>query len=76
MGDPGSYQAMMAQQLMGAGSLAPGMGGQNAATPYGQSFILGNQSQMAPGAAQQQAGMLGAAPPGQQQLMQPMATYG
>lgn len=73
--DPTSYQQMMAQQLMGAGSLAPGMGGQNAATPYGQNFILGNQSQMNPGAAQQQAGMLATTPPSQQ-MMQPMATYG
>lgn len=39
--DP-SYQQAMIQALMGAGSAAPGTGGQNATTPYGQGFMTGN----------------------------------
>lgn len=79
--DPQSYQQMMIQQLMGAASQAPGMGGQNASTPYGQAFMTGNQ--MMPNmatpsqAGTAQAGLQGmlsqAAP--STTLQQPMATY-
>ena len=40
--DP-SYQAAMIQALMGQQYAAPGMSGQNAGSPYGQSFITQNQ---------------------------------
>jgi hypothetical protein len=78
--DPQSYAQLMIQQLMGAGTAAPGMGGQNASTPYGAAFMTGNQmapnSAMAPQAQQGQMpqGMMGQAAPSAS-LQQPMATY-
>ena len=80
--DP-QYQQMMVQQLMGAGTQAPGMGGQNASTPYGAAFMTGNSampsymngSTGSPQARAQQSpyGMLNQSAP--QVLQQPMATY-
>lgn len=79
--DP-SYQQAMIQALMGGQSLAPGMGGQNATTPYGQGFITGNQmmptaNPMANQAAQQAAGSGQTAlnSSGSTQLMQPTSTF-
>jgi len=81
--DP-SYQSMMVQQLMGQGAAAPGTTGQNASSPYGQSFITGNQmmpnaSMLTPWYTQQQQpqsvyGMLTQNSPSQV-LQQPMASY-
>jgi hypothetical protein len=80
--DP-TYQAMMAQQLMGGATAAPGMSGQNASTPYGASFVLGNsampqmQGQAQQGAPQMQGrtpyGMLNNS--ASQVLQQPLAAY-
>ena len=39
-----SYAQMMAQQLMSSPMMPQGMGGQNATSPYGANFIMGNQS--------------------------------
>lgn len=70
----------MIQQLMNGSSMAPGMGGQNASTPYGANFMTGNMmmpsSMMQNG--QQQSGMAGLGMLGQgaaSMLQQPMATY-
>jgi hypothetical protein len=82
--DPTSnYQQMMIQQLMSGNTMAPGMGGQNASTPYGAAFMTGNTMQpqsLNPGQnfgmqAQggQQQGMLGQGI--NSVLQQPMATY-
>ena len=82
--DPQSYQQMMIQQLMQQGSTPSEMHGQNASSPYGQSFVTGNQMQAGAGMGQngypsQQAssmpGMLGQPAPSTV-LQQPMATYG
>jgi len=81
--DP-QYQQQMVQQLMGAQSMAPGMTGQNASTPYGAGFMTGNmsvpqymnpQAQQGQQQGQQQGavGMLGQGPASV--LQQPMATY-
>lgn len=79
--DP-SYQNAMIQALMGGASLAPGMGGQNATTPYGQAFMTGNQmmptaSPMSNMAATAAAGSGNTAlnSSGSTQLMQPTSTY-
>ena len=74
--DPQSYMQLMQQQLMGGATMAPGMGGQNATSPYGMAFQTGNM--MMPQQAQQQApqtmqGMLGQGP--SSMLQQPMAAY-
>lgn len=78
--DPQTYQQLMAAQLMGQGSAAPGTAGQNASTPYGAAFMTGNMSmpqQFTAQPAQQQQGggqgMLGTSV--QQMLQQPMAAY-
>lgn len=68
--DPSTYQQLMVSQLMGQGTAAPGTGGQNATSPYGQAFITGNQSMP----QQQQAGMLGTPAPSNV-LQQPMQSY-
>lgn len=68
--DP-SYQQMMIQQLMQQGQQSnPMQMGQNASTPYGQSFMTGGQ--MMP---QQPQGMIGAPVPPGQMLAQNQATY-
>lgn len=67
--DP-SYQQQMIQQLMGQSQAAPGMGGQNAASPYGQNFITGNQMTMP-----SNNGMLTNQAPNNQSMAQPYATY-
>lgn len=85
--DP-NYQQAMIQALMGGQSLAPGMGGQNASTPYGQGFMTGNMMQptanMNSNAAAANSmgssgqGLNSAATlsnNGTTQLQQPMATY-
>lgn len=70
--DPQSYMQLMQQQLMGGATMAPGMGGQNATSPYGMAFQTGNM--MMPMQAQQQTqGMLGQGP--SSVLQQPMAAY-
>lgn len=75
--DPQSYMQLMQQQLMGGATMAPGMGGQNATSPYGMAFQTGNmmmpmqsQQQQAPQTLQ---GMLGQGP--SSVLQQPMAAY-
>jgi hypothetical protein len=73
--DPQSYMQLMQQQLMGGSTMAPGMGGQNATSPYGMAFQTGNmmmpqQTQQAPQTLQ---GMLGQGP--SSVLQQPMAAY-
>jgi hypothetical protein len=84
--DPTSpnYQQMMIQALMGQGAAAPGTAGQNASSPYGQSFITGNQMMPTaamlgaypPSSSQSPYGMLTGISPASQVLQQPMATYG
>ncbi len=69
--DP-QYAQTMIQQLMQPGA-NPMATGQNASTPYGQSFMTGGQAM--PG-DQNNMGMLNNQAPGSQQLQQPMATYG
>ena len=72
--DPQSYMQLMQQQLMGGATMAPGMGGQNATSPYGMAFQTGNM--MMPQQAQQAApmqGMLGQGP--SSVLQQPRAAY-
>lgn len=78
--DPTSpYSQMMIQQLMNSPTMAPGMGGQNATTPYGAGFMTGNMSmpmsmqQPQMGSNGQPQGMLGQGPASM--LQQPMATY-
>lgn len=70
--DP-QYNQMMIQQLMQQGQTNPMMAGQNATSPYGQSFITGGQ--MMPQQGQSNNGMLNTPVPGAQQLQQAMATY-
>lgn len=80
--DP-TYQQMMAQQLMSGSSMAPGMGGQNASTPYGAAFMTGNQMmpQQFMQGQQQGAQQAGSGYPGMlgqgagSVLAQPMASY-
>lgn len=74
--DPQSYMQLMQQQLMGGSTMAPGMGGQNATSPYGMAFQTGNMmmpQQQAQQSPQTLQGMLGQGP--SSVLQQPMAAY-
>ena len=69
--DP-TYQQAMIQSLMSNQFMAPGTNGQNASTPYGASFMTGNQS-MDPGLAGQQVPGTQSFNP--QSMQQPYAAY-
>jgi hypothetical protein len=71
----------MVQQLMSQGATPQGMGGQNASTPYGMSFVTGNQSMPNPAMLSNGSqsngmptGMLGQNAPSTV-LQQPMQSY-
>lgn len=72
-----TYQQLMAQQLMGGAYAPQGMDGQNPTSPYGTSFMTGNQF-MPPGGSSQNSGlpvgMLGQNAPSTV-LQQPMQSY-
>lgn len=76
--DP-TYQQMMVQQLMSSPMMPQGMGGQNASTPYGASFVMGDQSvdpylmQQARNSNSSPFGMLNQS--AAQVLQQPLASY-
>lgn len=74
--DP-TYQQLMAQQLMGRAYAPQGTDGQAASSPYGVSFMTGNQF-MPPSQSMQNSGlpvgMLGQNAPSTV-LQQPMQSY-